>query len=83
MLDIHILYHIVLYSIVFIPLALYLRRGLLLLLCLIILPIAGEYIQQASFLSRFNFFFEYFDMLINLIGSLIGIGIAYLMSSLK
>ena len=80
--DIHIIYHIVVYIIVFIPLSLILKDRFLLLLYLLILPTAGEYIQ-VDYLSYFNFDFQMIDVVTNTIGSLIGIGIARLLSSLK
>ena len=80
--DIHILYHIIVYCIVFIPISLVLRGSFVLLLYLTILPISGEYIQIYYFPS-FNFQFEYLDMLTNLIGSLIGVCMSYLISCSK
>ena len=86
--DIHIVYHIIGYTIIFIPLTLLLKKDSFLLICIIILPIVGELLQvilAKSFpnTSYFWFSFEGFDVLTNLIGSLIGIGIARLLSFLK
>ena len=80
--DIHIIYHIVIYTILFIPISLVLRGSLVLFLYLLILPIAGEYIQ-IYYLSYFNFDFELIDIVTNMIGSLVGVGVSYLWSSLK
>jgi len=80
--DIHIVYHIVVYTIVFIPLSLILRDRFLLFIYLLVLPTAGEYIQ-IYYLSYFNFGFEVVDIVSNTIGGLIGIGIGWLIASLK
>ena len=80
--DIHIIYHVLVYIVIFIPLSLILKDRFLLLLYLLILPTAGEYFQ-VDYLSYFNFGFQMIDIISNTIGSLIGIGIARLLSLLK
>ena len=79
--DIHIIYHILVYTAVFIPLSLVLRDRFLLFIYLLVLPTAGEYIQ-IYYLSYFNFGFEVVDIVTNTIGGLIGIGIGCLIGSI-
>jgi len=86
--DIHVLYHIVLYTILFIPITLFLKKGYLFYTLLISLPILGELVQIVLTkifpnIPYFLFEFEYLDIGTNAIGSLIGIGIVRLIAFLK
>ena len=85
--DIHIIYHIVVYLILFIPISLILRDSIITLL-LLTLPIAGELVQivlASNFpnIPYFWFSFEWIDVVTNTIGALMGLCIARLLSFLK
>ena len=86
--DIHILYHIGVYTAVFIPLSLLFKRDSFLIVCLITLPMCGELVQIAlaktfPSISYFWFSFELIDVVTNTIGSLIGVAVVRVMSFLK
>jgi len=87
--DIHIIYHIVVYTIIFIPTYLLFRKDMYFFLTLLVtLPIVGELTQlflvkNFPSVSYFSFSFEYFDIVTNMIGALIGTGLSWLLSSLK
>ena len=81
--DPHIIYHLIVFGTLFMVLATFCRRSVILAL-LLFLPIAGEYIQPflAKLPDRFHlwFTFEYKDILVNFIGALIGIGLILIIS---
>lgn len=85
--DLHIVYHIIVYTVLFIPITLFLKKGPIFLL-LIFLPLLGEIVQiglAKTFpsISYFWFSFELIDVGTNTIGSLIGIVVVRVVSFLK
>ena len=81
--DPHIIYHLLAFGTLFTVLATFCRKSIL-LAALLILPIAGEYIQPilAKLPDHFKlwFAFEYKDIFFNYFGALIGICLILLIS---